>query len=175
MAKLYEINAAIMQVLELGFDQECVDPETGEILFERAEARLLELEVEEAAKLEGIVCFLKNLDSDVKQFKAEEKTLAERRKVKEKKAEWLKSFISGYMEATDKKKFETARCALSFRKSEALEITDADSVKAFGDGKYTVIVPAAVAIDNAALKRDIKAGEEIPGALVVTRQNLQVK
>jgi hypothetical protein len=94
--------------------------------------------------------------------------MAEREKVRRNKAESLKGFLGRYL---DGKKFETAKVAMSFRKSEAVEF----------DASYMADVPVEFLklrepeLDKTAVKKAIKAGEEIPGCALVTRQNLTIK
>ena len=59
MASLYEINQAIM---------DCMDMETGEILdVQQLDALQMQLE----DKLEGIGCWIKNLEAEAAAYKAE--------------------------------------------------------------------------------------------------------
>lgn len=60
MASLYEINAAIL---------DCVDLETGEIIDIE---RLQELQMEREQKIENVALWYKNLLSDATQYAAEE-------------------------------------------------------------------------------------------------------
>jgi hypothetical protein len=59
---------------------------------------------------------------------------------------------------------------LSLRKSEETIITDMAKIPEKYLSKQIVI-----SADKTAIKKDIKAGVEIPGALVNTKQNLQIK
>ena len=106
--KLYEIDSAIL---------ECIDLETGEIIdTERLDA----LNMERDAKIENVVCWIKDLKAEAEAIKAEKQKLAERQKVAENKAESLKKWLAY---ALDGKKFSTAKCAVSFRNTESVEIT----------------------------------------------------
>lgn len=165
MASLYEIDSNILAVLHGGF---VVDEETGEILFDAGD--LEALEAERGAKLESIACFIKNLDADAAALKAEEKALAERRQAKERKAQRLREYLAASMQQAEQTRFETARCALSFRKSESVEILDAEVLPA-----DLVNIKQTIAPDKAAIKKLLKAGEVVEGAQLVERQNLQVK
>ena len=165
MASLYEIDSNILAVLNGGF---VVDEETGEILFDAGD--LEALEAERGAKLESIACFIKNLDADAAALKAEEKALAERRQAKERKAQRLREYLAASMQQAEQTRFETARCALSFRKSESVEILDAEALPA-----DLVNIKQTIAPDKAAIKKLLKAGGVVEGAQLVERQNLQVK
>ena len=155
MATLYEIDQAIM---------ECLDMETGEIIdAERLDA----LEMERSSKIEGVACWIKNLTADAMAYKAEKEAFAEREKAALKKAEGLKNWLAY---ALDGQKFSTWRCAVSFRRSEAVEITDESIVpKTMQTKKVTYT------INKTAIKEAIKAGKKVRGCQLVERQNVQIK
>lgn len=100
--KLYEINEQLYNLLENGFDMDCINLETGEILEDMVQTKIEELEIEEAVKIENIALYIKDILSDSKALKDEETALCARRKAKENKAESLKSFLSNYLISTKK-------------------------------------------------------------------------
>ena len=106
---IYEINEEILN---------CIDPETGEIIDID---KLNELELERDAKIENVACWIKELKAEAEAIKAEKLALAERQRVAENKAESLKKWLAF---ALNGEKFKTAKCSVSFRKSEVVEITD---------------------------------------------------
>lgn len=165
MATLYEIDRAIQAVLENGFH---VDEETGEVFFEDED--LEAMEAERAAKLEAVACFIKGLDAEAAAIKAEEKALAARRRAKEAKADRLRAYLANSLLTAGESRFESARCALSFRKSEAVLIDDIEQLPAWLCIMKTITEP-----NKAGIKRLLKAGEAVPGAWLEERQNLQVK
>lgn len=155
MAALYEINHQIL---------ECVDAETGEIVNEEMLDQLL---LDRNTKIENIALWIKNLLSEAAGIDAECKNLTERKKSAEKRAEGLKRYLSENMNGT---KFSTPRVAISFRKSEAVEIlSDQDIPDDF------VKIVEERKIDKTAIKQAIKADREVPGAVLVERQNIQIK
>ncbi len=171
---LYQVHQQIADLLENGFDMECIDMQTGEILEDVARERLASLEIEEGVKIENTALFIKNLVAEVDAIKAEEKTLADRRKSKERKYEWLKAYVGNYLLETGKTKFETARCALSFRKSEVLNITDEETLRKYAEEHdYLKIKEPELKKDE--IKKALKGGEAIPGAEIMEKQNLQIK
>ena len=106
--KLYEIDSAIL---------ECIDLETGEIIdTERLDA----LNMERDAKIENVVCWIKDLKAEAEAIKAEKQKLAERQKVAENKVDSLKKWVAY---ALGGQKFSTAKCSVSFRNTESVEIT----------------------------------------------------
>lgn len=162
--KLFDIDARIMACVKID-EKRALDTETGEIVdLEAIEA----LEMERDTKLENIGCWYKQLLAEADAIKAEKNAMAEREKVRRNKAESLKAFLGRYL---DGKKFETAKVAMSFRKSEAVEF----------DAAYMAAVPVEFLklrepeLDKTAVKKAIKAGEKIPGCALVTRQNLTIK
>ena len=106
---IYEINEEILN---------CIDLETGEIIDID---RLNDLQLERDAKIENVACWIKELKAEAEAIKAEKLALAERQKVAENKAESLKKWLAYGLNG---EKFKTAKCSVSFRKSEVVEITD---------------------------------------------------
>lgn len=154
MATLYEIEQAIM---------DCVDMETGEIIDID---RLDQLQMDRDTKIENIALYIKNLLSDVAGIKAEKDNLAQRQKVAENKANSLKRYLSGYLAG---QKFSTARVAISFRKSESVNIEDITAIPE-EYLKYKDPEP-----DKTAIKSMLKSGKKVPGAELVQNQNIQIK
>lgn len=163
MASLYELNQAVLAVLENGL---VFDEETGEIIWD--EENLDALEMERNDKLESVALFIKNLESEAAAIRAEEKLLAERRGVKERKAERMRSYLSDSMTAFGDTRIETPRCVVSFRKSQAVEIED----EALIPSSWITYKPS---INKAGIKKALRAGDFVHGAQLVERQNLQIK
>lgn len=161
---LYEIQSEIYYILE-----NLVDLETGEISEEAIE-QLRELSEAYELKLENVACYIKSLEAEQKAIKEEIASLQARAKTKEKKAERLREYIAEVMKADGREKLETSRAVLSFRKSEAVEVADVEKLPAI-----YLRVKTEYSADKKALKEALKAGEEIAGATLVTKQNLQIK
>ena len=163
MRALYEIDNDILN---------CVDEETGEILdFEK----LNSLQMERDKKIEGVALYIKQLNAEAALIREEEKALAERRKRKEKLsakyAEWLEYILGGQA-------FETPKVALAWRASERAEITgDLLNVAAYLEnrGYESCVKYGEITLDKNAIKNLLKQGVEIPGAVLNTYQNLQLK
>ena len=162
MATLYEIEQAML---------ECVDMETGEV---RDAAQLDALQMEREKKLESVALWIKNLESDVEAYKAEMESFAARRKAAERKIEGLKTYLAN---ALGGEKFSTKKCAVSFRKSKAVQITDEDEVRWWaGENKqFDILTVQAPKISLSALKTALNEGNAIPGAILVERQNISIK
>ena len=104
----------------------------------------------------------------------EEKSLAERRKAKEAKAERLKSYIA---DALGGSAFETARVKCSFRKSTAVNITD--NVTLLWYLKSMSLDKCVKHKDPEVVKSEVakllKDGRDIPGAVLEERNNMTIK
>lgn len=163
--KLYEIASAMDAVINGGF---IFDDETGEVIFDSG--NLDELEDALDAKLEACGVVVKNIVAEAEAIKAEEKRLAERRRIKEAEADRLKEYVLYWMEKSGAKKIDTARVALSTRKSSVVDVTDEAKVP-----REFFKVKTMASVDKAAVKKAIKAGEEVAGCVINERLTLQVK
>lgn len=155
---LFEINKAILE-----FDYE-IDEETGEIL--NAEA-LDALQLARDEKIEGVGLWIKNLTAEAEAVKKEKDAMADRQRRLEKKAESLKNYL---VYALQGERFSTPRIAISWRKSESVLIPD----EALLDDRF-VNITMIKKPDKKLIKDTLKAGREVPGAELVTKQNLQIK
>ncbi len=159
---LYQIDSAIMDL---------VNPETGELVDYEAFA---ELQMARDEKIENTVLFIKNLEAEAAEIKAEETRLAERRKAKEARAKRFREYV-GF--ALDGEKFETARCAVSFRNSTALSVSDAgvaaDWLKS--NGHFDLVTYAAPTLDKRNVAALVKSGSEIPGVQLEQRRSTVIK
>jgi predicted transcriptional regulator len=169
---LYEINAEIADAIESMFDS--VNEETGEIDAGTVE-RLQELKALQAEKRDGCGAFLKNEIAELNAIKDEIEKLTARKKIKENRIERLKKYLADDLAAeiseTNKNpKFESSRVSLSLRSSESVEIMDDLAIPAEFMKIKTTTEP-----DKTAIKKAIKAGESVSGAVLITKNNLQIK
>lgn len=162
--KLFDIDERLAACVKLD-ESRVVDTESGEIIDLEAIAAL---EMERDKKLENLGCWYKNLLAEAEALKAQKNAFAEREKAAKAKAESLKGFLGRYLNG---KKFETAKVAMSFRKSEAVEF----DAKCIGDVPEEFLKFKDPELDKVAVKKAIKAGESVPGCELVQRQNLQIK
>ena len=154
MPSLYEIDQEIMS---------CIDLETGEIVDLD---KLSELQMQREEKLEGVALWIKNLKADAAAYKAEKDTFAEREKAAKDKAEKLSQWLT---EALNGERMTTSRVAVSFRKSEAVEVDEEYVPKKWFTKKITF------APDKIRIKEAIKSGLKIKGCSIVEKQNIQIK
>lgn len=159
---LYEINQAML---------DCIDMETGEIIDVE---RLNELEMAKAEKIENVVLWIKNLDAETDAIIAEMEALMKRRRVKENKAYQLRQYLN---EALEGQRFETARCAVGYRKSQAVEIEDEKAFLAWvnASGRDDLLTYQQPKVNKTEVKAALKTGLEIPGAALVEKKNMQIK
>ena len=165
--KLYEINREIEEILESS-----IDMETGEISSEAVE-RLNALQMEKDAKVENIALWHKDLMAEAKAIADEIKALQERKKSLERKMEWQESYLSYALAG---QKYESPKVSITYRKSQAVEISDMDSfLEGYKDNPDLVNVKVEWTANKVNIKKMLKEGQEIDGAVLVERQNMQIK
>ena len=161
---LYEINQEITDIVESIYSH--AEENEGEIPDSLAE-QLDRLESDRSVKIENIVLFIKNIRAESDAIKSEEKKLSDRRKSNDNKADSLEEYIKFCLSG---EVFKTAKCAVSYRKSESVEVDSVDDLPANFVRTKTVVEADKVAIKNA-----IKAGEEISGAHLVSKNSIVIK
>lgn len=154
MANLYEINQAILN---------CMDPETGEIIDDRISDLLMEKE----QKLESIALWIKNLQADVQMFKAEKEAFENRQKAAEKKLVSLMNYLTTNLKG---EKFSTGKCAVSFRKSDSVDVYNETLVP-----KKYLTKKISYTPDKNAIKELLKGGHKVGGCRLVEKLNPQIK
>jgi hypothetical protein len=126
-------------------------------------------------KADSVATVFKEYTAEAAALKAESDALKKRADKAEKNAEWLKKYLSDEMLKAGKAKLETKHNLVTFRKSTAVEIDENKFFLADTPNKY-IISKTTLSADKKALMVAIKEdGEVIPGAVVVERQNIQIK
>lgn len=159
---LYNLTTDFIRVINGGM---VVDDATGEILFDSD--NLEELEMDYLEKLANVGLFVKNLEAEIEAIRNEERNLKDRREMKQRKVESLKRYMLESMEATDTKKVEDPRIAISTRKSQRVIIDDESQIPV-DFIKYTK------SVDKAKLKKVLKS-TDISGAHIEENESLQLK
>ena len=156
---IYEIDQAIMR---------CVDLETGEIIDTE---KLDKLQMEKEKKLENVACWIKDLKAEAEALKNEKLALAERQRVAENKAESLKKWLAYALQG---EKFKTTKCAISFRESEAVEVTDEglNNLMKEHDELLTYKAPEP---NKTAIKQALKDGLSVEGVQLVQNTSTIIK
>lgn len=127
---------------------------------------ITQAELSQKATNYGLVIL--NNEADITAIETEIKRLQALKTPLETANKKLKEAISNAMTTYGIEKVESATLKLSFRKSESVEVYD----EALLGQKFFSYKPT---IDKTEIKKAIKDGEEVPGARIVTNQNLQIK
>lgn len=155
LASLYEIDQEILN---------CIDLETGEILdFEK----LTELQMAREEKLENVALWIKNLNSDMAAYKAEIEIFKQRHDAAKNRVEKLKEWLANILEG---QKMVTPRVQVTFRRSESVQIEDADLIP-----KEYIKEKIETSPDKVAIKEAIKSGRKVAGCELVTNTNISIK
>lgn len=167
MPTLYEIDGALLRLME-----ESVDPETGE--FKPDQEAWDRLQMEREVKIENTALYIKDLRARAGDIAEEVKTLQARKKALERRADWLAENLRRSLDGAD---FETARCAVKFRKNpESVKYTDEDAAMAwaveYAQDCIRILPPE---LSRVAVKARLKAGEMVPGAELVREIRMEVK
>jgi uncharacterized protein (UPF0179 family) len=158
--KLYEINKMYYECLDqtINEDGEIVDVDLYELLDDIQE----ELE----KKALNVGAMFKSLSAEADAIKQEETKLSKRRKVLENQADRLKEYL--FMNVPDGIKLEDARCKLSWRKSEMIEIENPEILP---KELQKVVINA----DKAKVKELLKSGKQLEGCRIIQKNNIQIR
>ena len=156
---LYQINQTIANLMT---------PDDDGVIQDDAFEQLHLLSLAADEKLESIGCLLKDWQAEADAIKAECIVLTERRRVIEARADRLRKYAAMQMTAMGKRKLETPRCVLAMRTSRAVEIVDQGEIPL----DYTEF---EVKILKSEIAKALKAGTDVPGAVLVERENLTVR
>lgn len=156
---LYEIDSEILR---------CIDMETGEVIDTD---KLNALQMERDAKVENVACWIKELKAEAEAIKAEKQALAERQKAAENKAESLKKWLAY---ALDGQKFKTAKCSVSFRTTESVEVTE-QGIESLMNGHDDLLTYKAPEPNKTAIKQALKDGLSVAGVQLVQNTSTIIK
>lgn len=150
--------------------QNLVDPETGELMdYEAFEA----LQMEREKKLDNVGVWIKDLQAQAKAIKAEEDTLAERRRVIEAKAERLRGYLDMALQGSS---FTSARCDIRYRKSTAVQVVDEEKLIRWAKrNKLKDLFTVTTKVNKTNIGKLLKEGTPVAGASLEERQNIQIK
>lgn len=162
---LYQLAAEHRAVAEQLADLD-MDPQT---VADTLEAMSGDLE----AKAQNVVFFARNLEAVAASIKDAEKAMADRRKAMEKRADHLREYVQQCMETAGIKSIECPHFKLALQ-------ANPPSVDVFEPG----LIPASFmrqpeppppAPDKTAIKDAIKAGQDVPGARLISSTRLVIK
>jgi len=165
--KLYEHDEALESMYRAQESANGIDEETG-MVFDIAQLDAWEKERDE--KIEHSLLYSEQLKADAKEIDDYIRRLTARAKAKKNAAESIKNWLIERFKGEDIKKFETKRirATLSVRAASKTVITDENLIPP----QY---IRTKFEPDTTAIKAAIKAGEEVPGAILVDSVSLTVK
>ncbi|MFM7855051.1 MAG: siphovirus Gp157 family protein, partial [Flammeovirgaceae bacterium] len=111
---------------------------------------------------------IRRLDAECDIIDSEIKRLQSIKRSRESALERLKMRIKAAMETFGMDKVQTPTLKLSFRKSESVEVEDVNALPSMYKTLKVTESP-----DKTLIKESLKLGKEIPGARLVTNNNLQ--
>lgn len=130
------------------------------------------LNAERGEKREALALWVKELTAEAAAIKAEEAALADRRKAKENKAARIKEYLAHDLAG---EKFETARVAVGYRKTKAVEIDDEEAVITWlCDNGRADLITTKFSISKTNIKPLLTDGVEIPHARITERVSVQI-
>jgi hypothetical protein len=127
-----------------------------------------ELEV----KAQNVAFMVRSLEASATACKEWAKAASERAKSIESRAESLRDYLSRCMQSCGIERIEGPGVTLSFRKSSAVIVDEPGLIPALFVRQPPAPPPAP---DKAAIADALKAGQEVPGAHLEIRKNLQIK
>lgn len=161
--KLYEIDQQLESLID-----SAISLETGEIINETLYNDILSLQLEKDAKIENLGLWVKNLESDAEQLKAEAKAFSERAKKAQNKADSLRGFLEKYLAG---EKYTSTKVAINFRKTKSIEcnLDDITSLPAqfLRYGEPT--------LNKTECKKFIEQGGTLNGIELVEKQSMTIK
>ena len=161
--KIYEIPSTLRDLL----DRLDADPDTGEVDGD-ALAAYAEYQGAATEKLEATACYVRELEAEAEAIKAEEDRLAKRRKALEGKAARLKTYLMPALEAVGGK-VKGVMASLRISRTQAVKVLDLEALPEAFRRIKTTIDP-----DKTAIKKALKSGEDIPGAVLEERQSVVI-
>lgn len=165
MTSLYDIAAEYRQTADKLADLD-LDEQT---IADTLEGMSGALEV----KAQNVVMFARNLEATATAIKEAETAMAARRKAIENRAAGLRRYALSAMQVAGVQSIECPYFKLSVRKNpHAVEVFDAAQIPA---QFMRTPEPPPPAPDKKAITEAIKAGQEVPGARLVSGERLEVR
>lgn len=165
MASIYELTESMEKIWQLMAEGEIEDSVLEEIFDDTT--------VELSEKLEGYCKFIKNIESDIQGLKAEEKRLAERRKVMENTIERSKSAMQKALVVSGEKKITCGSFLVYMQKNPEKVVMDESLIENVPERFLKIPEPE---VDRTALKEALKNGEDLDGlAHLEQTESLRIK
>lgn len=164
--KLYELTGEF-RALEAAID-------AGEIPEEAIADTIEALSGEVDVKIDRILSLIKEKRRFAEAIKAEVDTLTKRLRQTERSAIWLEAYIARALEAMDREGFESPRHKVSFRKSQAVRITDEAAFIEWARKNAPEAIYVKETVSKTAVGKLIET-TNVPFAVVETKKNIQIK
>lgn len=142
-----------------------IDPETGEIIDEKALYLFEGLQLDRDKKIENTACLVKNLRADAEALKAEAAKLTARQKSAENRAAWLQRYLEQIMNG---EKFKSTKAVITYSTYKSVQVDDLDSIP----DEFKRVKIEANKIDIRAAIRD---GKDVPGASLISNTSMVIK
>ena len=159
---LFKIAEALERCVKL-VSGNYVDAETGEVIDTEA---IESLEMERDTKIRNIACWIRNLDAEEKALAEQERIYRDRKNATHNKKEDLKEYLASFLAG---KKWKNEEVNISWRKSEAVEVTDMKKLSSY------YLRYREPEVNKTLLKADLKAGVKLEGAVLTEKNNIQIK
>lgn len=159
MSSLYSLTGDYLQLQEMIEDG-----------HEGLEDTLESIEDAIEDKLEKTTMIIRNLETEIAGYKAEEERLAKRRKTAENTVKRLKQGMEDAMLASGRKKVKTKLFSFNIQKN-------APSVAVLDDALIPkqFYVPVDPRLDKKGIMERLKAGENVPGVELKQSESLRIK
>lgn len=169
--KLYEYAE------EFGTLFDSLDEMDGEEMEQAWFDTLESIEAEFEDKAENLIAFIKELNGQAAVLREQEKAFAERRRVKERRAERLKKYLLDCMNTVGRKKIDRPLgCASVRNNAETPRFADEGAFIAWAKNNAGELLRYKdPEIDKAAVKRCLQEGHEIVGVTLERSQSVVIK
>lgn len=164
--KLYELTSKRQELLDLIAAMDSEDLELSDAVGDTLEA--LDEAIQD--KAEAVASFIFSLQADSAALKQEEQRLAERRRLNDAKVERMKTYLVDALDDAGVDKVKSSRFTIGFRKSQAVDVLDLDTLPESLKRTKTI-----VEADKTAIKQALKQGIDVPGALLIDKRNLSIR
>jgi DNA repair exonuclease SbcCD ATPase subunit len=161
MANIFEIGSEYQNIITL------IEQNNGDLSDDLHEAYINTRE-ELNDKAKAYIYVIRNKENHIANIDAEIERLRDMKKQAEKEIDRIKNYLSLAVDHFGN--FETGLHKISNRISKSVEVTDCNQLP-----KEYLKEKIEINPDKTAIKKAIESGVDIPGALLVTKSNLQIK
>lgn len=158
---LYQCAADVKEALDYHFETEAERNDTLEAVIGQFDA-----------KAQSVIGYIKNQEATAEMLEEHIKQMGEKLKAIKARNQSLKDYLERNMIAAGIKeiKADDGTFKASFRKSKAVDVFDEAQIPAEFMRERVTIAP-----DKTAIKKAIESGQEVAGAKIEERLNLQIK